>query len=145
MTVTNAAAFTGFIRVDSGATLLSSSYNLPGIYLNGGTFDLGSITQTALKLTANASSALNLTADGAGNCGKLMVTGDGSAVDLSNLTLNFAEPTQVNYQRTYTVMEIGSGTLTGLPDSNLERPNNLYVSGGKKLIISPVSTLILLR
>jgi autotransporter-associated beta strand protein len=146
MTVTNAAAFTGFVRVDSGATLLASAYNLPGIYLNGGTFNLGGITQTALKLTAAASSVVNLTADNNGGCGKIAITGDGSSTDLSNLTLTFADPSLIDYQRTYTVMEIGSGTLTGLPSSNMERPNNLYVtSGGKKLIISPVSTLILLR
>ncbi len=143
MTVTNAAAFTGFVRADSGATLLASAYNLPGIYLNGGTFNLGGITQTALKLTAAASSVVNLTADGAGNCGKLALTGDGGTTDLTNLMLTFADPSQINYQRAYTVMEIGSGTFTGLPDSNLERPTNLVITGGgKKLMIIPVSTVI---
>lgn len=147
MTVTNAATFMGFIRVDSGATLHSSAtYALPGIELNGGAFNLGGVTQTALNLTNAAPSTINLTADGEGNAGKLTITGNNDAIDLSTLTLNFTDPTQINYQRVYTIMEVmGSGTLTGLPQSNLERPSNLHVTGGRKLVISPVGTLILLR
>lgn len=147
MTVTNATAFTGFVRVDSGATLLASaSYALPGIQLNGGSFNLGGVTQTALNLTNAAPSTIKLTADGNGNAGKLTITGNNGEINLSTLTLNFTDPSQINYQRTYTLMEVtGSSTLTGLPQSNLDRPKNLYISAGKKLMISPVSTLILLR